>query len=267
MARNLSIAFLLSFGLSSCSLVGEESMRPEPLRKFFEDNYYNLVYPAERKMEPGEIRPWDKKRGLSHDVVAFKDQCFQDLQPRPNEINFGRRTAAQSGGIEFLLGLNQALIPYGAELKGQFERDVEMEIYTNVMPTQVVSETDLKNCIGKLSPECMSNIETENNVIISQVVQSQNLTFKFKGVKKGGLDVILEKLLKVGFKCSKKDEETVELSAPTPMIIAYKGYEYNKGKLVPKLYFTGKGIPQPELEVPKLEVIELDDITMRIAGP
>lgn len=263
MARNLSIAFLLSFGLSSCSLVGGgETMRSDPLRKFFEDNYYNLVYPAEKKMEPGEIRPWDKKRGLSHDVVAFKDQCFQDLQPRPNEINFGRRTVAQSGGIEFLLGLNQALIPYEAELKGQFEKDVEMEIYTDVMPTQVVSKVDLENCISKLLPGCMNKIGNEDNVIISQVVQSQNLTFKFKGVKKGGLDIIFAKLLKVGFKCSKKDEETIELITPTPMIIAYTGYQYKKGQLISSFKDAEKGILES-----KLEVVELDDITMRIAGP
>lgn len=260
MARNLLIAFLLSFGLSSCSLVGGEAMRPEPLINFFKNNNYSLVYPAVEKMEPGEIRPWDKKQGLSPNVVAFKDQCFHTLKPRPNKISFGKRTVKESGGIEFLLGLNQALIPYKAELEGQFEKDVEIEIDGGDMPTQVVSEMDLRNCVSGLLQECMSNIKNENNVIISQVVQSQGLTFKFKGLKKGGFAIILERLFNAGFKRSEKYEDAVELS--TPMIIAYTGYKYKKGELVSSFYKSGKEILEP-----KLEIIELDDITMRIAGP
>ena len=262
--NNLFALCILAFGLMGCfhikrDVKGEGTMHPKWLEEFLKEHNYRLVYPAVEKIEPGEIRRWDHKKGLWPVPVAYKEQCFSSLGPRENKVSFQTLQITQSGGIEFILGLNNQLIPYEAELKGQFGEEVGAEIVGDIWDAQEVSELDLEACIKGLAEPCKAKVREEGNVIVAQVLKPSKFTFKFKGLKTGGIDFILAKLLKVGFSAQKKNEETLEFSTPTPMVIAHCSYIYKKEALSP--------LKSVKVSQPALEVVEFDETSRRIAGP
>ncbi len=225
--KALFLLFIVT--LVGCALFDREERsltQPESLAKFFEDNGYNLIYPLDSTPEPGAIYEETEEKGL-YRLRASKDSCAKDLEPKQGFITFGSRTATSEYAIEFLIGLSQQLAPVKASLEGAFQKKASYTVISEPMPTLEEDWLTLRNIYTRAidqSGDCLDALQLQNSVILSKVASVKKFTFQFKGLKSGGVGVILEKLLNANLTANKTGEDTIVIEYDTPMKLCYQRY-------------------------------------------
>lgn len=212
-----NISLILAFFLTGCA------GSPKSLGKFFKDNNYNLIYPLDAKPAPGAIYKETKDKGLGQ-PLAYKETCAGELSTVPGNISFGTRSATSAVGINFLLGLSQSLAPVKTDLEGAFKKEVSYTVTSDVLETSECDWVTLKGYVREKMPpgDCKEALKQDGAVVLSKVAATQKFTFKFKGLKSGGIGVILQSLMGANLKAEKKDEETIVLEFEKPMKLCYQ---------------------------------------------
>lgn len=197
--------------------------RPEPLERFFEDNLFSIIYPADSVPAPGAIYQVGEKGRLGN-VLAYNDSCAGTLKTKSGKVHFGTRTASSESGLEFLASMSKGPIRLKQEIKGAFSKEVSYTVTSDEMPTLGADWVSLNDVFTSdaLSHSCRMVLQEKDAIVLCRVVSARRFKFKFNALKSGGLEIISDVFETGGANVKKESEDTLVLEFGEPMKIAYK---------------------------------------------
>ncbi len=255
----LFIIFTLLLGGCKIFEPSRSNGRPESLAKFFEKNGYNLIYPLDSVPEPGAIYEETDENGLGK-PLAYKDTCAKDLKTRSGEISFGEYIASSEFGINFFIGLSTKKVEAG--LKGAFEKEVSYTVSSEPMPTLECDKVTLERALwseGTMKGDCRRVLLQDNAVVLSKVASVKKFTFKFNGLKRGGINIIIKSLTGAELNVEKINKETIVLKYDKPRKLCYQRFTPRELGIVAK--YASTEFPDVQKEANILQEGELNSFT------